>query len=117
MTAEILAEPGALEEIRAAEEEIVHGNVVRGVEAVRALAEQIGAPMRLASELPPAPKPPPAHDPTVPVWQSPGEEAYIPPLLAPDIPDEEDVPRKPCKHPAASIDENGVCECGEEMYS
>jgi hypothetical protein len=80
-----------------------------GVAGVRAHQAEVAAQS--------VPPPPPEHGPTVPVWQSEGEEAYIPPLLAPDIPDDEDKPRKPCKHPAGSIDENGVCECGEEMYS
>ncbi len=82
--------------------------------AAHALAEAVGAPMKMAGDLPPAPKPPPAHDPTVPVFQEAGEDAYIPPLLAPD---DEERPRKPCRHPASLIRPDGTCECGEEMYS
>ena len=37
LTREILSDPDALDEIRAAEEEIARGDVVRGIAAVRAL--------------------------------------------------------------------------------
>ena len=40
LTREILSDPEALAEIRAAEEEIARGDVVHGVEAVRALRDQ-----------------------------------------------------------------------------
>lgn len=41
MTREILSDPGALAEIRAARSEIARGDVVRGVEAIRALRPRI----------------------------------------------------------------------------
>ena len=50
MTAEILAEPGALEEIRAAEAAVAAGDVVRGAEAVRALRPRPAAAKVVSDE-------------------------------------------------------------------
>ena len=122
ITAEIESDPDEVARLRHSRQQAREGKAVRwdgpgepgSLAAAHALAEAVGAPMKMASDLPPAPKPPPAHDPTVPVFQEAGEDAYIPPLLAPD---DEERPRKPCRHPASLIRPDGTCECGEEMYS
>ena len=122
MTAEILAEPGALEEIRAAEAAVAAGDVVRGAEAVRALRPRPAAVKIITDErVPPgmAGLIGPDHDgePQMAVMANLGPES---PVKAPRRSGGPAAAREPatgakCSHPKARVIKGYCGACGTHV--
>ena len=121
ITAEIEADPDEVARLRHSRQQAREGKAVRwdgpgepgSLAAAHALAEAVGAPMKMASDLPPAPEPPPALILRYRRVQRAGRRVH-PARCAPRISGRA---QEALLIRDRSSGQTARCECGEEMYS